>query len=366
MWIDEVTDILREAAVEAILPRHRALSEGEITEKTPGEVVTVADREAEALITRRLRCLRDVPVVGEEATASVPALLRAVRDAPEVWLVDPLDGTPNFVAGRADYAVMAALVRGGETVAAWILQPATGVAYVAEKGSGAWRLDGPVPGGGSGAGTRRLTGSVRYDPGPTGACSPAHRYDATRSPADPFGRTGGGPARPDAAPAEGAAAQSRRGAAPPIPSPPHTDAAPGRPPHGGAGRLLRSAAPGDPAELRGAALTGFLSPAARAHVEGSASRFGALSPGTKCAGIDYPRLARGDLDFLLYHRTLPWDHAPGTLLVTEAGCVVRRPDDSSPYRPSDDRSGLLTAAEARTWQTARDLLLPPLPRKADA
>ncbi|MFI0980622.1 inositol monophosphatase family protein [Streptomyces sp. NPDC021093] len=266
MRIDEVTDILREAAAEAILPRHRALTEGEITEKTPGEVVTVADREAEALITRRLRCVRDVPVVGEEATAATPALLRVVRDEPEVWLVDPLDGTPNFVAGRADYAVMAALVRGGETVAAWIVQPATGRAYTAEKGSGAWGDDGV--------------------------------------------------------------------------------------------RLRREPAPADPAALRGAALTGFLSPGARARVEASAPRFARLSSGTKCAGIDYPRLATGALDFLLYHRTLPWDHAPGALLATEAGCTVQRPDDASCYRPDDDRSGLLAAAGPRCWRTARRLLLP--------
>ncbi|WP_189827509.1 inositol monophosphatase family protein [Streptomyces finlayi] len=282
MWIDEVTDILREAAAEAILPRHRALTEGEITEKTPGEVVTVADREAEALITRRLRAVRDVPVVGEEAAAGNPALLHAVRDAPYAWLVDPLDGTPNFVAGRDDYAVMAALVQAGETVAAWILQPATGVAYVAERGAGAWRVEAPKGG------------------------------------AD------------------------------------------------GARRLRRGAAPGDPAELGGVALTGFLDSAARAHVEATASRFGVLSAGTKCAGIDYPRLASGELDFLLYHRTLPWDHAPGALLVTEAGGAVRRPDDACAYRPDDDRSGLVAAADTQTWRTVRDLLLPPFPRKAHA
>ncbi|MFJ6699016.1 inositol monophosphatase family protein [Streptomyces sp. NPDC091272] len=272
MWIDEVTDVLREAAAEAIVPRHRALGEGEITEKTPGEVVTVADRDAEALITRRLRGLRDVPVVGEEAVAATPALLAAVAQEPEVWLVDPLDGTANFVAGRDDYAVMAALVSGGQTVASWILQPATGATYTAERGSGAWRGDGV--------------------------------------------------------------------------------------------RLLRAPAPAEPGALRGAALTGFLSPRARAHVESSAPRFARLSSGTKCAGVDYPRLAEGALDFLLHHRTLPWDHAPGALLATEAGCTVLRPDDASGYRPDDDRSGLLSAADPRCWRSVRPLLLPASDRPA--
>ena len=115
--IDAVTKILREAAQESILPRFRSLGRDEVTEKAPGEIVTVADRESEATITRRLRELLDVPVVGEEATSTEPKLLRALADEPAVWLVDPLDGTRNFVRGSEDFAVMAALVREGEAVA---------------------------------------------------------------------------------------------------------------------------------------------------------------------------------------------------------------------------------------------------------
>ncbi|WP_245656207.1 inositol monophosphatase family protein [Microtetraspora fusca] len=127
MWINEATGILLEAAEVVILPRFLTLAKGEIAEKSPGEVATVADHEAEELISRRLR---------EEATASDPGLLMALLEAPAVWLVDPLDGT-NFVAGRPEYAVMAALVRSGETVAAWIVRPAEGDVYVAERnGSG--------------------------------------------------------------------------------------------------------------------------------------------------------------------------------------------------------------------------------------
>ncbi|MDH6113371.1 fructose-1,6-bisphosphatase/inositol monophosphatase family enzyme [Kitasatospora sp. MAP12-15] len=264
MLIDQVTEILREAAEVAILPRYRALAAGDVVEKTPGEVVTVADRQAEELITRRLRGLLDVPVVGEEAAAASPALVAALREAPAAWLVDPLDGTANFVAGRPEYAVMAALVRHGQTVASWIVQPAEGRSYVAERGSGAWQ-DGV--------------------------------------------------------------------------------------------RLHRPPAPRDPAELRGAALTRFLDPAARAHLEATAHRFAALGPGTKCAGVDYPHLTTGEADFLLYQRTLPWDHAPGVLLLTEAGGTARRPDGTD-YRPSDPEAkrGLLIAADPQCWQTVHGLL----------
>ncbi|MEZ0092995.1 inositol monophosphatase [Streptacidiphilus sp. EB129] len=262
--IDAVTGILSEAAEAAILPRFRALAEGEVTEKSPGELVTVADREAEDLISRRLRTLLDAPVVGEEATAADPGLVAALREAPAAWLVDPLDGTANFVAGRPEYAVMAALVRAGETVAAWIVQPAEGRAYVAERGAGAWR-------------------------------------DGTR--------------------------------------------------------IRRTPAPADPSELRGAVLTRFLDPVARARVAAAAPRFAELGPGTGCAGVDYPRVLDGGQDFVLFHRTLPWDHAPGTLLLTEAGGLAQRPD-GTPYRPTDDRTGLLATADPITWHTVRPLLLP--------
>ncbi|MFC4058870.1 inositol monophosphatase family protein [Planomonospora corallina] len=262
MNIDDVTGILREAAQTVILPRHRALAAGEVTEKSPGELVTVADREAEELITRRLRALLDVPVVGEEAAAADPGLLGALTGAPAAWLVDPLDGTANFVAGGPDYAVMAALVREGRTVASWILRPADGRAYVAELGAGAW-------------------------------CDGA--------------------------------------------------------------RLHRKPAPEDPAGLRGAVLTRFLDPGARARVEAAAPRFAELGPGAKCSGVDYPRLVDGELDFVVFQRLLPWDHAPGALLLAEAGGAGRH-FDGVPYRPAGGRSGLLNAADPACWHTVRSIL----------
>jgi fructose-1,6-bisphosphatase/inositol monophosphatase family enzyme len=260
--IDDVTEILREAAATEILPRFRALLDGDVSEKAPGELVTIADRAAEAMITRRLRSLIDVPVVGEEATADNPDLVRALRDAPAAWVVDPVDGTANFVAGSVDYAVMAALVRSGTTAAAWILHPATGRTYVAEAGSGAYR-DGE--------------------------------------------------------------------------------------------RLVRAPAGTDPAAWRGALFTRFLQPEARERAEASAKRFATIDAGSKCAGIDYARLIDGELEFIRYQRTMPWDHAPGSLLLTEAGGVTRRLDGSA-YRPDDDRLGLLNASDAETWKTVLDII----------
>lgn len=91
----------------------------------------------------------------------------------------------------------------------------------------------------------------------------------------------------------------------------------------------------------------FLDPEARQVVEENESRFGDSTPRTTCAGVEYPRIIEGEADFLLFWRTLPWDHAAGALLLTEAGGIAVRPD-SSPYRPDDTRVGLLAAADAAT------------------
>ncbi|BBK44287.1 inositol monophosphatase [Allostella vacuolata] len=137
-----VESLMREAAARAILPRFRALAAGDILEKQPGELVTVADREAEAILARGLALLLPgSTVVGEEAVALDDGLRRAVAATDRLWLVDPLDGTANFVAGDTRFAVMVALLRHGQTVAAWMLQPEGDIMAAAERGAGA-TLDG--------------------------------------------------------------------------------------------------------------------------------------------------------------------------------------------------------------------------------
>jgi fructose-1,6-bisphosphatase/inositol monophosphatase family enzyme len=106
-------------------------------------------------------------------------------------------------------------------------------------------------------------------------------------------------------------------------------------------------APADPSVICGAALTGSLDPATRSHVEAVARRFTALGPGPKYAGLDCPRLADGEQDFLLDQRTLPWDHAQGTLLVATSGDAVHR-SDSTPYLPTDAPTPSSASSPQRT------------------
>ncbi|MFC7548334.1 inositol monophosphatase family protein [Plantactinospora sp. GCM10030261] len=267
--LDEVGALLREAADSVVLPMFRQLDDADITEKAPGEVVTVADREAETLIADRLReLLPGSVVVGEEAVAEQPELLGHLVGPGEVWLVDPVDGTANFAAGRRPFALMVSLQRAGELVASWILDPLADELAVAASG---------VP--------TRLNGQ------------PVTSFD--------------GPA-PDGHPL---------------------------------------------AELRGTAMTRFLPADLRAEVTAGGRHVGELLGGQHCAGREYLDLLTGRHQFILFWRTLPWDHAPGVLLARQAGGVARR-FDGTDYHPADDRRGLLIAANERIWRDVRDALLP--------
>ncbi len=136
---DHVAALMRRTAAQAIVPRFRALQAADIEEKSPGELVTCADREAEALLTAGLLTLLPGSVVlGEEAVALNPDIRRRLSGLSDVWVVDPLDGTSNFVEGKACFSVMVALVRQGETVASWMLDPLTDTLAVAERGGGAY------------------------------------------------------------------------------------------------------------------------------------------------------------------------------------------------------------------------------------
>lgn len=71
----------------------------------------------------------------------------------------------------------------------------------------------------------------------------------------------------------------------------------------------------------------------------------------QCCGVDYPKLVEGAVDFIVYRRTHPWDHVPGTLIVREAGGWAGGVD-GMPYTPRTLTPGLVVAADARTYELA--------------
>ncbi len=120
-----VSRLIRSVAAAVVLPRYRNLSASDVVEKSPGEIVTSADREAEERLTAGLDAIGlGARIIGEEACAADPTLLDGIGRGP-VWLVDPIDGTANFAAGHGPFGIMVAFAIDGLPQAAWIYDPVT-------------------------------------------------------------------------------------------------------------------------------------------------------------------------------------------------------------------------------------------------
>ena len=108
----------------------------QVSSKGPGDFVSKADLKAEQTIRDELTEARpNYGWVGEESKAAAGA------DPTRRWIVDPLDGTTNFLHGLPHWAVSIALEHKGEIVAAVVYDPIKDEIFVAEKGAGAWMND---------------------------------------------------------------------------------------------------------------------------------------------------------------------------------------------------------------------------------
>lgn len=136
---DTVENLLRETAETLILPRWKQLKQNEIETKTgPNDFVTVADTESEARLVPLLRdILPGSLVIGEESVSRNEvdmAALLAQEDDP-VWIIDPVDGTHNFVHGSDKFGMIVALIYKGQTVHGWIYDiPGNKFAYASRGG----------------------------------------------------------------------------------------------------------------------------------------------------------------------------------------------------------------------------------------
>ncbi len=263
--IDRVTEIIAEVGQEVVLPRFQALAAHEIQEKAAGDLVTIADLEAETLLAKRLGDLSPgALVVGEEAVEADPDVIENLaQDSALVWIIDPVDGTGNFSRGVDDFAMMVGLTRGSEILAGWIHRPVGGQTAVAERGGGA-----------------RL-----------------------------------------------------------------------------AGNRLRVATAGKPLAMRGTLNAGvFGDKSLGQRIQSRRERVGAVRS-LRCAGLEYIRLASGEIHFSLFTKTKPWDHVPGSLIHAEAGGYGRLLD-GRPYGPrSGDAKGLLLAPSKAGWEALHRELL---------
>ncbi|MFN3970937.1 MAG: inositol monophosphatase family protein [Gemmobacter sp.] len=123
-------------AGRALVKDFREVENLQVSAKGPGDFVTKADREAERIIKEELMTGRpSYGWLGEETGET------AGEDPTRRWIVDPLDGTTNFLHGLPHWAISIALEHKGEVVAGVVYDPAKDEMFIAEKGQGAWLND---------------------------------------------------------------------------------------------------------------------------------------------------------------------------------------------------------------------------------
>jgi myo-inositol-1(or 4)-monophosphatase len=139
---EELLELALEVAHEAgemVLRGRAAGVTAESTKSSPTDVVTALDRASEELVARRLREARpDDGLLGEEGSDAAGS--SGVR-----WIVDPIDGTVNFLYGLPNWAVSLAAEVDGEVVAGVVHAPALGRTYTALRGGGAALTTGGGP-----------------------------------------------------------------------------------------------------------------------------------------------------------------------------------------------------------------------------
>ena len=163
--VESVLALARRAG-DAILDVYAAGDAVDVSVKSDDSPLTEADRRAHAVIDQGLRALTpDVPILSEEGRDIAHEERRGWTS---FWLVDPLDGTREFVARNGEFTVNIALIDGGRPVFGVILVPVSEMLYWGGVGAGAWRDD--AEGNREPIATRPATGG-----GEVVVCSRSHR-----------------------------------------------------------------------------------------------------------------------------------------------------------------------------------------------
>lgn len=140
--VEEIASLIAEIAQEQIMTRYGKLRAEEIREKTgPHDLVTEVDEATERALEMALRdAYPGAGFVGEELVTKDPDAVNVLTEEGAYWVVDPLDGTRNFVNSVDEFGVIVALVEDGETRAGWIYAVPDAASAIAETGEGAtWR-----------------------------------------------------------------------------------------------------------------------------------------------------------------------------------------------------------------------------------
>ncbi|WP_066612289.1 inositol monophosphatase family protein [Crenobacter luteus] len=131
--VDQVIRVVRDVAQTEVMPRFLRVGKNR---KEDGSLFTEADLASQAALERLLPTILPHPVLGEEMSAAEQqALWDANRDG--LWVVDPIDGTTNFVNGLPYFAISVALIVAGRAEVGVVYNPASGEMFYAQRGQGA-------------------------------------------------------------------------------------------------------------------------------------------------------------------------------------------------------------------------------------
>lgn len=132
--LQAVITAVKQVAAAEIMPRYMKVAH---QHKSDGSLCTEADLATQQALAARLRDIVQAPVLGEEMRAAEQQALWAAGQS-GLWVMDPLDGTSNFVHGLPYFAVSVALMRNGESVLGVVHNPVNDETFAAERGKGAF------------------------------------------------------------------------------------------------------------------------------------------------------------------------------------------------------------------------------------
>ena len=258
---------LRKVGDTVIAPYFQALKTEDISYKSsPKDPVSIADKKAEAeLKARLLEILPQALFIGEEEYTDTPGILDHLGQTESpVWVVDPIDGTQNFVDGKEGFGIMVALIEGGRITGAWFYE-------VCSKRVTSWATGHPV-----------LENGL---------------------PVAPF---------------------------------------------------KERSAPSCYKGTIGWKLFDYIS-----SDEIDPGDDISVIPAREPSIITYPWLLKGDIDFLVFRITMPWDHLPGLAMAWAHGGVSSN-WDGQPFDPATTDRGLIIARDEACLRHVQDKLVKPV------
>lgn len=139
--LQKLTDLVREVAQNEVMPRFLQVTS---SKKSDGSQLTEADLAAQTAFAKRLPELVDCPMLGEEMSVQEQLhLWQTARDG--LWVVDPIDGTNNFINGLPHFALSVAYVCDGVAQMGAIYHPVANEMFYAQRGGGAFLNGKPLP-----------------------------------------------------------------------------------------------------------------------------------------------------------------------------------------------------------------------------